>query len=127
MDIATFEQVVARLEGVRTRTRAGLLDCRYHGRLVARQLDDTHVVIRTSFELRELMLRQFPGTFSVPPRWVSHMMMVADLADGDDGAIEDAVTEAWRLQTSLDAPAQGTGRSPFDTVSDDRRRGRPRR
>ncbi|MGH3647298.1 MAG: hypothetical protein ACRDTM_08990 [Micromonosporaceae bacterium] len=105
MDIATFEQVASRLDGVRTQTRDGLLNCRYHGRLVARQLDDTHVVIRSSFELRELMLWQFPETFTVPPRYASHMMIVADLANGDDGAIEDAVTEAWRLQTTPDQPS----------------------
>jgi hypothetical protein len=44
------------------------------------------------------MLRQFPETFSVPPRYAKHMMVVADLARGDAGAIEDAIEAAWRLQ-----------------------------
>ncbi len=30
------------------------------------------------------------------------MMVVADLANGDVGAIEEAVTSAWRLQTEAD-------------------------
>lgn len=105
MDLAGFERIASRLDGVKTRTRGGLLDCRYQGRLVARQLDETHVVIRASFEIRDMLLRQFPETFSVPRRYARHMMVVADLRTGDAGAIEDAVTEAWRLQTAYDTPA----------------------
>ena len=50
------------------------------------------------------MLRQFPETFSVPARYVKHMMVVADLAGGDAGAIEDALEAAWQLQRSADGP-----------------------
>ena len=71
---------------------------RYHGRLVARQLDDTHLVIRADFVYRASVLRQFPETFSVPPRYRKHMMVVADLARGDAGAIEDGLEAAWQLQ-----------------------------
>ena len=78
----------------------GLAQWRYHGRLVARQLDDEQVVIRADFDYRDSILRQFPGTFSVPPRFVKHMMVVADLATGDAGAIEDALEAAWQLQRS---------------------------
>jgi hypothetical protein len=85
---------------VRRTTRQGLAEWRYHGRLVARQLDDERVVIRADFGYRDLMLRQFPGTFSVPPRYAKHMMVVADLASGDAGAIEDALEAAWQLQRS---------------------------
>ena len=87
---------------MRRTTRQGLAEWRYHGRLVARQLDDVHLVIRASFEYRDLVLRQFPGTFTVPARYVKHMMVVADLAGGDAGAIEDALEAAWQLQRSAD-------------------------
>jgi hypothetical protein len=86
------------LDGVRHSMAGGRHQWRYHGRVVARQLDDRHVVIRAEFELRDLMLRQFPGTFSVPTRYRKHMMVVADLAAGDPGAIEDALVAAWELQ-----------------------------
>jgi hypothetical protein len=33
--------------------------------VVARQLDDAHVVIRADFDYRGSLLRQFPETFSV--------------------------------------------------------------
>jgi hypothetical protein len=89
------------LTGVRRSTSEGLAVWRYHGRLVARQLDETHVVIRADFEYRDSILRQFPGTFSVPSRYIKHMMVVADLG-GDPGAIEDAFEAAWRLQRSAD-------------------------
>ena len=90
------------LAGVRLSTSDGLAQWRYHGRLVARQLDDTHLVIRADFDYRDSLMRQFPGTFSVPPRYSKHMMVVADLASGDTGAIEDALEAAWQLQRGAD-------------------------
>ena len=86
------------LAGVRRTAPEGLAEWRYHGRLVARQLDDTHVVIRADFDYRDSVLRQFPETFTVPARYIKHMMIVADLAKGDPGAIEDALEAAWQLQ-----------------------------
>ena len=74
------------LAGVRRTAPRGLAEWRYHGRLVARQLDDAHVVIRADFDYRDSLLRQFPGTFSVPARYARHMIVVADLARGEAGA-----------------------------------------
>jgi hypothetical protein len=88
------------LAGVRRSAPNGLAEWRYHGRLVARQLDDVHLVIRADFDYRDSILRQFPGTFSVPARFIKHMMVVVDLASGDAGAIEDALEAAWQLQRS---------------------------
>jgi hypothetical protein len=90
------------LAGVRHTTRQGLAEWRYHGRLVARQLDDVHLVIRSDFDYRDSLLQQFPGTFSIPTRYRKHMMVVADLAAGDAGAIEDTLEAAWQLQRSAD-------------------------
>ncbi len=90
------------LAGVRRSARGGLAEWRYHGRLVARQLDSAQVVIRADFDYRDSILRQFPATFSVPARYIKHMMVVADLADGDAGAIEDALEAAWELQRHAD-------------------------
>ena len=100
MEIGELGRCAEALAGVRRTTREGLAQWRYHGRLVARQLDDTHVVIRADFDYRASVLRQFPGTFSVPPQYLKHMMVVADLASGDAGAIEDALEAAWQLQRS---------------------------
>lgn len=86
------------LVGVRRTAPKGLAEWRYHGRLVARQLDGTHLVIRAGFDHRDSILRRHPGTFSVPARYRKHMMVVADLAYGDAGAIEDAFEAAWQLQ-----------------------------
>jgi hypothetical protein len=60
------------------------------------------LVIRADFDFRDSILRQFPGTFGVPARYIKHMMVVADLAGGDAGAIEDALEAAWQLQRSAD-------------------------
>ena len=71
------------LAGVRRTVKQGLTEWRYHGRLVARQLDDAHIVIRADFDYRDWLMHQFPETFSVPTRYIKHMMVVADLARGD--------------------------------------------
>ena len=99
MRLADLGHLGAELEGVVERNRDGLLDWRYRGRLVARQLDDTHVVIRASFDFRDFLLQSFPETFSVPGRFAKHMMIVADLEHGNADAIEDAVIAAWELQS----------------------------
>jgi len=100
MDLADLSRLAAELDGVAERRREDRLEWRYHGRLVARQLDASHIVIRASFELRDLLVRSFPQTFSVPDRFAKHMMVVADLENGNADAIEDAVIEAWQLQSS---------------------------
>ena len=100
--IGEVDRLAGALAGVRRTSAAGLVQWRYHGRLVARELDETHVVIRADFEYRDTIVRQFPGTFSVPARYRKHMMVVADLEGGDAGAVEDALEAAWRLQRSAD-------------------------
>jgi hypothetical protein len=102
VEIDDVARLAEDLTGVRRTARDGLAEWRYHGRLVARQLDDVHLVIRADFGYRDSMLRQFPRTFSVPAQYIRHMMVVADLADGDTGAIEDALEAAWQHQRSAD-------------------------
>src|SRR5262249_28532649 len=99
MTLADVSRLAAQLNGVRERRRDGLLDWRYQGRLVARQLDDSHIVIRATFDFRDFLLQSFRETFSVPPRFAKHMMIVADLENGNRDAVEDAVIAAWELQS----------------------------
>jgi len=99
MLLADLSALAARLDGVSERRRDGLLDWRYHGRLVARQLDRSHIVIRSSFDSRDFLVQSFPETFSVPKRFAKHMMIVADLEHGNVAAIEDALIGAWELQS----------------------------
>jgi len=94
-----LSRLTAQLDGVAERRRNGLLEWRYSGRLVARQLDDTHIVIRASFDFRDFALHSFPETFSVPRRFAKHMMIVADLENGNAEAVEDTVIAAWELQS----------------------------
>jgi hypothetical protein len=99
MQLSQLSDLAATLEGVAERRRDGLLHWRYHGRLVARQLDQRHIVIRASFDSRDFLLHSFPDTFSVPKRFAKHMMIVADMHSGNADAIEDAVVGAWELQS----------------------------
>jgi hypothetical protein len=98
MDLDDFASLATTLDGVRRRVVDGQASWRLGGRVVARELDEEHVVIRCDFEYRDELLGAFPGTFSVPRRFEQHMMIVADLAGGDPGAIEDALEAAWLLQ-----------------------------
>lgn len=100
--LSHFARLAEGLTGVRRSATSGLTQWRYHGRLVARQLDDEHVVIRAEFEYRDLLVREFPETFSVPKKYAKHMMVVADLANGDYAAIEEAVEAAWFLQQRME-------------------------
>jgi hypothetical protein len=102
VEISAVDRLAGQLTGVRRSARDRLAEWRYHGRLVARQLDDSHLVIRADFDCRDSIVRQFPETFSVPTRFMKHMMVVADLARADAGALEDALEAAWRLQRNAD-------------------------
>jgi NAD(P)-dependent dehydrogenase (short-subunit alcohol dehydrogenase family) len=102
LQIGEVARLAEALAGVRRTSADGLAQWRYRGRLVARQLDDAHLVIRADFDYRDSLLRQFPETFSVPARYSKHMMVVADLAKGDAGAVEEALEAAWQLQRSAD-------------------------
>lgn len=98
MRMSDVAELAARLDGVRSTAAGELAQWRYHGRLIARQLDHAHIVIRADFDYRDAMLRQFPTTFSLPSRLEKHMMLVADIDQADVGVIEDALTAAWELQ-----------------------------
>ncbi|HLI76475.1 MAG TPA: hypothetical protein VKV02_05965 [Acidobacteriaceae bacterium] len=102
VQLSDIDRLTGALAGVRRTTSDGLAQWRYHGRLIARQLDGSQIVIRADFDYRDALLQQFPATFSVPPRYRKHMMVAADLATGDPGAIEDALEAAWQLQRNLD-------------------------
>ena len=99
MRLSDVSRLVAQLDGVSERTRNGRLDWRFQDRLVARQLDDAHIVIRASFDFKDFLLDAFPDTFSAPGRFAKHMMIVADMEHGNADAIEDAVIGAWELQS----------------------------
>lgn len=100
--MSDLAEMIAKLDGVRRTTKDELAQWRYGGRLVARQLDDTHIAIRADFEYRDVLMLQFPTTFSVPTRFEKHMMVVADIGSTDDGAIEDALFAARDLQRNAD-------------------------
>ncbi len=67
-------------------------------RLVVRWLDPTSVVIRSGFAERERLLADHPGTFGVPPKFESHMMVVVELDRANTAAVRRAISEAVDLQ-----------------------------
>lgn len=67
-------------------------------RLVARLDDATTLTIRSSFEDRERLVAELPGTFGVPPSMERHMKVQAVLDKGNDAAIRKALQAAYDLQ-----------------------------
>jgi hypothetical protein len=102
VDIDEVSRVAVALDGVRQSSVKGTLRWSLSGRLVARQLDDQSIVIRTRFAERERLLAAHPATFFVPPRFDAHMMVVARLPDADPAAVASAICAAWELQRSAD-------------------------
>jgi hypothetical protein len=98
MDIEDVSAIATALDGVRETSDRGRRRWSLGGRLVARQLDDHSIVIRTGFAEREVLLADHATTFFVPPRFDAHMMVVARLADADRGAVASAIHAAWALQ-----------------------------
>lgn len=98
MRIDEFAELADGLVGVRRTESGGLSQWRYRGRMVARQTDGSHVALRTDFDYRDAIVRDFPATFSVPSRLGKHMTVLADLGAGDADAIEGALLASWNLQ-----------------------------
>jgi hypothetical protein len=98
MDLDDVASIVEGMAGVRRSGPVARPAWRYDGRLVARTLDEEHVVIRTELDARDRLLARHPATFHVPTRFAKHMMVVAYLPLADAGGVEDALVAAWDLQ-----------------------------
>lgn len=97
-----MSRIALAMNGVRESSVKGRLRWSLAGRLVARELDNASIVIRSGFAARERLLAAHPTTFFVPPRYDAHMMVVARLSEGDPTAITAAIHAAWTLQTSAE-------------------------
>jgi|SRR5215475_618539 len=102
MELADVSRIALAMDGVRESSVKGRLRWSLSGRLVARALDDSSIVIRSGFAEREELLAAHPTTFFVPPTYDAHMMVVARLSEGDAAAIEAAIHAAWELQASAE-------------------------
>jgi hypothetical protein len=111
LQIDEIARVAEALAGVRRTTADGLAQWRYHGRLVARQLDDAHVVIRADFDYRASVLRQFPETFSAT--WTTRAM--PDFQEGlpawDPGCSRRPRPDGASRSTIMAVHRQGGGTS----------------
>jgi hypothetical protein len=100
MNIEEVSRIAVALDRMRESSVKGKLRWSLGGRLVARQLDESSIIIRTGFAEREILLARHPTTFFVPPRFDAHMMVVARLPDANPAVVEAAVRAAWELQAS---------------------------
>ena len=65
MELADFDRLATSYDGVRQRRSTGLLRWECRGRLVARQLDDTHVVVLSTSDGTVLRMLVVPPALSV--------------------------------------------------------------
>lgn len=92
------ERFLAGLDGVRLHDHPRGRRWSIRNRLVARQVDESTLLIRTAFELREDLLDRYPGTFSIRPDLEAHMKVLADVRHGDMAAVCQALRAAWKMQ-----------------------------
>lgn len=100
MTLDDVAELALAMDGVREAHQNGRRRWQLHGRLIARAVDQHTVVIRSGFREREDLLEAHPRTFSVSPRYESHMMVLADLRHGDPTAVEFALRAAHALQSA---------------------------
>lgn len=93
-----IERFLAGLEGVRLHNGPRGRRWSVRSRLVARQVDESTLLIRTGFDLREELLEKYPGTFSLRPDLEAHMKVLADVRHGHIAAVCQAILAAWKMQ-----------------------------
>ncbi len=91
VDLDTFNDLAISLAGVRRTSAGGLARWQYEGRLVARELDSTHVAVRDGVRRTQRTASPAPTGVLGPARFATHMMVVVHLDAGDDGAVEVAL------------------------------------
>jgi len=68
------------------------------GRLVARLVDPTTLVVRVPLSAREAVLESDPDGFGVPPRFEAHHKVEVYLDRAAPDAVRTAIRLAWELQ-----------------------------
>jgi hypothetical protein len=93
-----IERFLAGLDGVRLHDDPRGRRWCVRNRLVARQVDESTLLIRTGFEAREGLLDKHPSTFSLRPDLEAHMKVLADVRHGQVAAVCGALQAAWMMQ-----------------------------
>jgi hypothetical protein len=98
MDLDDVDRLARAHEGVKRKGTEARPAWYVDDRLVVRRLDATSIVVRSDFAARERLLEDHPGTFTLPPRFESHMKVVVELDRADPAALARAIAEAVELQ-----------------------------
>jgi hypothetical protein len=98
MDLEDVDRLARSHEGVKRKGTEARPAWYVDDRLVVRWLDPTSVVLRSDFGARERLLEDHPETFTLPPRFESHMKVVVELDRADPDALGRGIAEAVELQ-----------------------------
>jgi hypothetical protein len=67
-------------------------------RLVARLTEPEVLLVRVPMSERDRLIREFPGTFGIPPRMEAHHKLEAYLEGADADGVCAALRLAWEMQ-----------------------------
>ena len=98
MNLDDVDRIARAHEGVKRKGTEARPAWYVDDRLVVRWLDPTSVVVRSGFAARERLLADHPETFTLPPRFESHMKVVVELDRADPDALARGIAEAVDLQ-----------------------------
>lgn len=98
MDLEDVDRIARSHDGVKRKGTEAKPAWYVDDRLVARWLDESSIVVRADFEARERLLEDHPETFTLPPRFESHMKVVVELDRADEAALARGISEAVDLQ-----------------------------
>ena len=87
MNLDDVDRIARAHEGVKRKGTEARPAWYVDDRLVVRWLDPTSVVVRSGFAARERLLADHPETFTLPPRFESHMKVVVELDRADPDAL----------------------------------------
>ncbi len=98
--MATWQTVLAlatALPGAQESTSYGTPAVKVRGRLFARLLEDGERLVVFTDE-RDALLAADPVTFTVPPHYANHPMVVIGLASVDGTELGELLTGSWRMR-----------------------------
>jgi hypothetical protein len=97
----TFEDVrkiALSLEKVEEGTSYGTAAFKVGGKLIARLKEDgDSLVVGTTFEEREEMMKDEPGTYYITDHYLNYPMVLVRLSRVHRDALRDLLGRAWRL------------------------------
>lgn len=98
MTLDDVRELALALPGAHEGTSYGTVAFRVKDKLFARVLEDgVSVVVKVTFDQREVLVDSAPDTFVVTPHYQGYAWVVVRLEEIDRELLREVLTEAWRI------------------------------